>query len=127
MIGRPTSGGAPSRSSWWEAWPDRLRTVAQLEYARTRFEEQRAEQKEIVSADEGDVDVGSVARQLVQVTRCGKPANAATEYDDAFPRVFLTVVFRRHAHVHAMSTADTATMMPLMRGSQWEPEFAFLG
>jgi hypothetical protein len=70
-----------------EARTDRLRTMPQLQHSRARFEEKRSEKKEVVSADESDLDARSVAKASIEMARRGKSADAPAENDDS-PRRF---------------------------------------
>ena len=65
-----------------QAWPDRLRAMAKLENTRARFEQERAEQKEIVAADERYFDVVPPANQSIEVPGSSQAAHAATQDDD---------------------------------------------
>jgi hypothetical protein len=57
--------------------------MTELENTRARLEQQWAELKEVVAADEGDLDVWAIAEQLIELARCGETANAAAEHDEA--------------------------------------------
>jgi hypothetical protein len=66
-----------------ECWPDRLCAMAELENTRARLEQQWAELKEVIAADECDLDVGAIPEQIVELARCSETANAAAEHDEA--------------------------------------------
>jgi hypothetical protein len=57
--------------------------MPQLQHSRARLEEKRSEKKEVVSADESDLDVGSVTKAPIEVARRGKSADSPAENDDS--------------------------------------------
>jgi hypothetical protein len=57
--------------------------MPQLEHSRARLEEKRSEKKKIVSADESDLDVGSVTKASIEMARRGKSADAPAKNDDS--------------------------------------------
>src|SRR5262245_54191749 len=66
-----------------ECRSDGLSAVAKLEHTGTRLEQQWAQLHEVVAADERDVDIVPVPKQLVELARCSQSTNAAAEDDDA--------------------------------------------
>jgi hypothetical protein len=66
-----------------EARTDRLCTMPQLQYSRARLEEKRSEKKEVVSADESDLDAGAATKAPIEMARRGKSADAPAKNDDS--------------------------------------------
>jgi hypothetical protein len=56
--------------------------VAELQHTGAGLEEERAEQKEVVAADERDLDVGPPGELPVEVTCGGEAADPAAEHED---------------------------------------------
>jgi hypothetical protein len=64
-----------------QAGPDWLRTMPEIEYAGARFEEQRREQKEIISTDEHDLEIRTRSKSLFEMANCGQAADPTTQDD----------------------------------------------
>jgi hypothetical protein len=56
--------------------------VAELQHTGAGLEEERAEEKEVVAADERDLDIGQAGELPVEVTGGGEAADPAAENDD---------------------------------------------
>ena len=62
--------------------PDRIDRVARFENARAGFKEQRRHQKEIVAADERDLDRGIAPPDVLEMQRSVNPRKTTAEDDD---------------------------------------------
>jgi hypothetical protein len=60
--------------------------MPQLQHSRARLEEKRSEKKEVVSADESDLDAGPVTKASIEMARRGKSADAPAKNDDSLRR-----------------------------------------
>jgi hypothetical protein len=68
--------------------------VAEFQHPRASFEEGQAEEKEVVAADERDLDAGPPGLVPVEMTGGGEATDPAAEHDDPST----SVVHRRTLH-----------------------------
>src|SRR6188474_532645 len=90
-----------------EAGADRLRAMAKLQDAGARLEEERAEEEEVVAADERDLDVGPPAELPVEMASGGEASDSAAQNED--PRGHGTITTRGFP----LSTTYVASSAPL--------------
>ena len=104
-----------------EAGADRLRAVAQLQHTGAGLEEERAQEEEVVAADERDLDVGPRGEWPVETARGGQPADSAAEDHDPGARCGPTGFNRWHGSPidgHSARSASTGSTRDARRAGR---------